>query len=234
MGDWTGSLTLARVLGYRQFTWVWANRLPIAGPYDQTFVTLPDSPYNRILKNAYKKTQSSSVLISLDKPYTKASGWGVGVAYTYQKARQQGNDNYSLDYVSPAGYPGGYVGEKHHLVVNGIVSGPWDTRLTGILTYGSGMPFDVFRSTPTCDYNCAYYHNGEYGRTYLNLDLSIAKEFRWGENQALELRFDVMNVFNRDVYNAYESNYYSPNFGKPTNADPNLTRRFQIGARYSF
>ncbi|MGO4701899.1 TonB-dependent receptor [Dyella sp. 2RAB6] len=234
LGDWTGSLTLSRVLGYRQFTWLWANRLPIAGPYDQTFVTLPGSPYTRILKNGYKKTQSSSVLVSLDKPYTKASGWGVGVAYTYQKARQQGNDNYSLDYVWPSGYPGGHVGEKHHLVVNGIVSGPWDTRVSGILTYGSGMPFDVFKSSATCDYNCAYYHNGEYGRTYLNLDLSIAKEFRWGQSQALELRFDVMNVFNRDVYNAYESNFYSTNFGKPTNADPNLTRRFQIGARYSF
>lgn len=234
MGDWTGSLTLSRVLGYRQFTWLWANRLPMAGTDEETFVVMPGSPYSRILKNGYKKTQSSSVLVSLDKPYTKASGWGVGVAYTYQRARQQGNDNYSLDYQSPAGYPGGYVGEKHHLVVNGIVTGPWDTRVTGILTYGSGMPFDVFKTSDTCQYNCAYYHNGEYGRTYLNLDLSIAKEFRWGENQALELRFDVMNVFNRDVYNAYEGNYYSPNFGKPTNADPNLTRRFQIGARYSF
>jgi hypothetical protein len=45
------------------------------------------------------------------------------------------------------------------------------------------------------------------------------------------------------VYNAYDGNYYSatgtgyvrnPNFGKATGADPNLTRRFQIGARYSF
>lgn len=231
LGDWTGSLTLSRVLGYRQFTWLWANRLVVPG-----FVLepAPGSPYGVVLKNGYKKTQSSSVLISIDKPYTKASGWGMGVAYTYQNARQQGHDNYSLDYVDPAGYPGGHVGEKHHLVVNGIVSGPWDTRLTGILTYGSGTPFDVFKSTATCDYNCSYYYNGAYGRTYLNLDLSIAKEFRFGESQALELRFDVMNVFNRDAYNTYEGNFYSPSFGKPTGADPNLTRRFQIGARYTF
>ena len=67
-----------------------------------------------------------------------------------------------------------------------------------------------------------------------DLDLSIAKEFRWGQNQALDLRFDVMNVFNRDVDNAYEGNFYNANFGKATGADPNLTRRFQIGARYSF
>ncbi|NII72306.1 outer membrane receptor for ferrienterochelin and colicin [Dyella sp. SG562] len=239
-GDWTGSLTLSRVLGYRQFTWVFANRAVIPNGFQ--LITAPDSPYGAVLTNVYKKTQSSSVLISLDKPYTAASGWGLGVAYTYQNARQQGNDNYSLDYVSPAGYPGGHVGEKHHLVVNGIVRGPWDTRLSGIFTYGSGQPYDVSYTSATCDYNCAFQHWGKYGRQYVNLDLSIAKEFHWGEHQALELRFDVMNVFNRDVYNAYDGNYYlgndastpNPNFGKATGADPNLTRRFQIGARYSF
>ncbi|SFR95532.1 TonB-dependent Receptor Plug Domain [Dyella sp. OK004] len=230
-GDWTGSLTLARVLGYDQFTWVW-NRKVVPNGF---VLDVPaGSPYAAVLHNAYKKTQSSSVLIGLDKPYTKASGWGMGVAYTYQNARTQGNDNYSLDYVSPAGYPAGHVGEKHHLVVNGIVTGPWDTRLTGIFTYGSGQPFEVFKSTSTCDYNCSFYHWGAYGQKYVNLDLSIAKEFRWGDSQALELRFDVMNVFNRDVQNAFEGNFYSPNFGKATGADPNQSRRFQIGARYSF
>jgi len=237
MGDWTASLTLARVLGYDQFTWVW-NRLPEPG-----FVLnqMPGSPYGVVLHNTDKKTQSSSVLISIDKPYTEASGWGVGLAYTYQRARQQGNDNYSLDYVDPAGYPAGHVGEKQHLVLNGIVRGPWDTRLTGIFTYGSGLPYDYFANVPGCDYNCIFFHNGKYGQKYLNLDLSIAKEFRWGESQALELRFDVMNVFNRDVDNGYINNQYNwgttnlnPDFGRATSADPNQTRRFQIGARYTF
>ncbi len=238
LGDWTGSLTLSRVLGYDQFTWVW-NRLPVPG-----FVlnNLPGSPYGTVLHNAYKKTQSSNVLISIDKPYTDASGWGMGVAYTYQDSRQQGHDNYSLDYVDPSGYPSGQVGERHHLVVNGIVRGPWDTRLSGIFTYGSGLPFDTFYATDTCDYNCSYHLGGKEGQKYLNLDLSLAKTFRWGESQALELRFDVLNVFNRDVQNVYISNAYlnnnasqpNPQFGQATGADPNQTRRFQVGARYSF
>lgn len=237
MGDWTASLTLARVLGYDQFTWVW-NRLPEPGfVRDQ----MPGSPYGNVLHNTDKKTQSSSVLVSIDKPYTEASGWGVGLAYTYQRARQQGGDNYSLDYVDPAGYFADHVGEKQHLVLNGIVRGPWDTRLTGIFTYGSGLPWDYFANVPGCDYNCIFYKNGKYGQKYLNLDLSIAKEFRWGESQALELRFDVMNVFNRDVDNGYINNQYNwgtlnpnPDFGRATSADPNQTRRFQIGARYTF
>lgn len=237
LGDWTGSLTLSRVLGYRQFTWLW-NRNPVPG---WSLNQLPGSPYGVVLHNGYKKTQSSSVLVSLDKPYTKASGWGVGVAYTYQNARQQGGDNYSLDYVAPAGYPYDYVGERHRLVVNGIVSGPWDTRLSGIFTYGSGLPYDVFNNVPNCDYNCIYWKNAKFGQKYVDLDLSIAKDFHWGNSQMLELRFDVMNVFNRDVNNGYINNIYNwgsttanPDFGKATSADPNLTRRFQVGVRYAF
>ena len=225
------------MLGYDQFTWIW-NRLPEPGfVVDQ----LPGSPYGNVLHNVYKKTQSSSALISLDKPYTEVSGWGVGLAYTYQDARQQGGDNYSLDYVDLSGYPANHVGEKHHLVLNGIVRGPWDTRLTGIFTYGSGLPYNYNANLPDCDYNCIFRRGGKYGQKYLNLDLSIAKDFRWGENQALELRFDVMNVFNRDIYNSYVDNQYdwgtttpNPDFGRATGADPNQTRRFQIGARYTF
>ena len=221
LGDWNGSLTFARVLGYDQFTCIW-NRLPEPGfKLDQ----LPGSPYGVVLHNTDKKTQSSSVLVSVDKPYTKASGWGVGLAYTYQDARQQGNDNYSLDYV----------------VLNGILRGPWDTRLTGIFTYGSGLPYDYFANVPDCDYNCIFRKNGKVGSKYVNLDLSVAKEFRFGESQALELRLDVMNVFNRDVDNGYINNQYNwgtlnpnPDFGRVTSADPNQTRRFQVGARYTF
>jgi hypothetical protein len=68
----------------------------------------------------------------------------------------------------------------------------------------------------------------------VNLDLSVAKDFRWGQSQALELRFDVLNVFNRDVDNGYINNIFDPEFGKATSADPNQTRRFQVGVRYSF
>ena len=231
LGEWTGSLTLSRVLGYRQFTWLWGNRLVVPGfQLDK----LPGSPYGVVLTNGYKKTQASSVLVSLSKPYTTASGWGLDVAYTYQRARQQGNDNYSLDYVNPAGYPADNVGPKHNLVVSGQVHGPWDTRFSGIFTYNSGLPFNVFKATATCDYNCSFFPNATYGQKYINLDLAISKEFRFGEGQALQLRFDVFNVFNRDVINGYNEGFYDANFRQATSADPNQTRRFQVGARYSF
>jgi outer membrane receptor protein involved in Fe transport len=236
LGDWVGSLTLSRVLGYRQFTWIFANRQ--AGPYSygDSFIHAPDSPYGTILTNAYKKTQASSVLVSLSKPYTTASGWGLDVAYTYQRTRQQGNDNYSLDYVNPSGYPGDYaLVPKQNLVISGQVKGPWDTRLSGIFTYNSGLPYSYNKVVSlVCDYNCGQYINAKYGQKYINLDLAISKEFRWGKSQALQLRFDVFNVFNRDVINGYDSGFYDANFGQATSADPNQSRRLQVGARYSF
>jgi hypothetical protein len=233
------------VLGYRQFTWVWGNRdLATGTPINPPGVT---TAYT-VLANAYKKTQSSSVLVGISKPYTTVSGWGLDIAYTYQRARQNGGDNYSLDYVTPSGYPADYVGPKHNLIVSGQVRGPWDTRLSAIGTYNSGTPYSYsmgYNSVPglvACDYNCAQYINGRYGRPYVNLDLAISKEWRWGRSQALQLRLDVFNAFNRDVINGYSSNFYhfgdfatpDPTFGQTTSADPNQTRRLQIGARYSF
>ncbi|HEY8683814.1 MAG TPA: TonB-dependent receptor [Rhodanobacter sp.] len=240
LGDWNGSLTLSRVLGYRQFTWLW-NREPVPG-----FVLneLPGSPYGVVLHNGYKKTQASSVLVSLSKPYSNASGWGLDVAYTYSRTRQQGNDNYSLDYVDPSGYPGDFAPNvpRNNLVVSGQIRGPWDTRFSGIFTYNSGVPFTYFKSTAICDYNCANFINAKFGDKYINLDLALSKEFRFGKSQALQLRFDVFNVFNRDVINGYQNNAYlnndasmpNPSLGRPTSADPDQTRRFQVGARYTF
>lgn len=248
LGDWTGSLTLSRVLGYRQFTWVWGNRVPGPG---FNLINPPGAAVSYVvLSNAYKKTQSSSVLVGISKPYTTASGWGMDIAYTYQRARQSGNDNYSLDYADPTGYTHDYVGPKHNLVISGQVHGPWDTRFSAIATYNSGAPYSYSMGYNgndatgliACDYNCAQVINGRYGRPYINLDMAVSKEWRWGQSQALQLRLDVFNVLNRDVINGYSSNFYhfgnfatpDPTFGQTTSADPNQTRRFQIGARYSF
>jgi outer membrane receptor protein involved in Fe transport len=248
LGDWTGSLTLSRVLGYRQFSWIWGNRVPGPG---FNLTNPPGAAVSYVvLSNAYKKTQSSSVLVGISKPYTTASGWGLDIAYTYQRAHQSGNDNYSLDYADPSGYPRDYVGPKHNLVVSGQVHGPWDTRFSAIATYNSGTPYTYSlgyngndaTGLVACDYNCAQYINGRYGRPYINLDLAVSKEWRWGDSQALQLRFDVFNALNRDVINGYNGNFYhfgdfatpDPTFGQTTSADPNQTRRFQIGVRYSF
>jgi hypothetical protein len=233
MGDWVGSVTLSRVLGHDQFTWIWGNRLAngnfISGPHN----------YDRILINSTKNYSSTGLFVSLDKPYTDESGWGAGLAYTYQDAKKQGGDAYSLDYVSPALYPDNHVGERHRLVVNGIVRLPWDMQLTGLGTFASSAPFDVFRNF---DYNGGpqgpgpdrgIHLGGAYGGPFKQVDLSLTKNFRFGGDQVLQLRADAFNIFGWDNFACYEGNDDSSNFGNP-NCTTGVTRSYQVGLRYSF
>lgn len=242
-GDWVGTATLSRVLSYNQFTWVWANRLVVPG-----FVlnTPPGSPYGAVLTNAYKKYQATSLLIGIDKPYTQESGWGIGIAYTLTSARKSGNDAYSLDWVSPAGYPADNVGEKHHLVFNSIVRLPWDIKFSSLVTLGTGEPYNLSRFVPgECDYNCASLIGGRYPKkysfilpnfwAYRSVDLSLSKDFPLPYGQMFTVRADVFNVFNFTNFNPASINgtIGDANFGQPSETT-GVPRSFQVSARYSF
>ena len=51
-----------------------------------------------------KATRTTQVLLALDKPYTRESGWSASFAYTYSHAKErlEFNGDYQLDYASPA------------------------------------------------------------------------------------------------------------------------------------
>lgn len=237
MGDWVGSLTLSRLLGYRQFTWIFGNR---PAP---DYTSVPVGAYNTVLINTTKKYTSSSVLIGIDKPYTDASGWGVGIAYTYTNAKKQGNDAYSLDYATPGAYPWGRTAERNRLVINGTVKLPWDIKLSTLITLGSGDPYDVAYGTAYNDPNrgphigAAAPKKGNFiipnAWGYRDMDLALSKTFNFGGTQALEIRADAFNVFNFKNYGCYTTLVTEPNFGQPA-CIIGVTRSYQVGARYSF
>ncbi|MHB8528604.1 MAG: TonB-dependent receptor [Caulobacteraceae bacterium] len=243
MGAWTGSVTLSRVLGYRQFTWVWANRLPI--PNSFTLVTEPGVPFGVVLTNEEKNYYSTGVFVSLDKPYTEASGWGVGIAYTYEDARKQGGDAYSLDYTTPALYPQDYTSERHHVSINGTVRLPYDFHLSGLITLGTGVPFNAnqtfdfqnFSSPTTGIHLGAAFPKGDWfivpGWAYRDVDLSLSRDFHIYGSHTIQLRADVFNVFNFTNYSCFTDYARDPNFGKP-NCTTGLPRSAQVSARYSF
>jgi long-subunit fatty acid transport protein len=223
------------VLGYNQFTWIWANRLTI--PNSFTLITEPGVPYGVVLTNTTKKYYSTAVLVSIDKPYTEASGWGVGIAYTFQDAHKQGGDAYSLDYVSPSVYPDDNTSEKHHFVVNGTVRLPWAFHLSGLLTLGSGLPYNANQtfdflasSSPTTGIHLGAAYPG--GIAYKDLDLSLSRDFGTYFGK-VQLRFDVFNVFNWTNYSCFTDFARDPNFGHP-NCTTGLPRSAQVGLRYSF
>jgi hypothetical protein len=243
MGAWTASVTLSHVLGYRQFTWIWANRLAI--PNSFTLITEPGVPYGVVLTNTEKNYKSTGVFVSIDKPYTESSGWGVGIAYTYEDARKQGGDAYSLDYVYPSLYPDDYTSERHHLVINGTVRLPWDFHLSGLITLGSGLPFNAnqtfdfqnFSSPTTGIHLGAAFPKGAWfigpGWAYRNVDLSLSKDFRIHDRYVIQIRADVFNVFNFTNYSCFTDYARDPNFGQG-NCTTGVPRGAQLSARFSF
>ena len=236
MGDWAASVTVSRELGHRQFTWLWGNREPNDGGF--TIVTAPPSNYGVVLINAEKNYYSTGIYVQIDKQYTEASGWDFHIAYTYLNAHKQGGDAYSLDYTSPAIYPDDNTSERHHLVISGSTRLPWQFHLSGVITLGTGQPYNanqtfdyLNRSSPTTGIHLGAAYPG--GIAYKDVDLSLSKDFRLYGSNTIQLRFDVTNVFNTANFSCYSDYARDPNFGKP-NCTTGLPRSAQIGARVKF
>src|SRR3546814_4288373 len=88
----------------------------------------------------------NSLLVSIAKPYTEDSGWGVNLAYTYSDAEENrtnasNGETYYFDgprltdrFYMSTGVP------KHRLVLSGIYDLGWDTTFSGKLTVASPTP----------------------------------------------------------------------------------------------
>ena len=257
-GDWQTELTVAYGKTENEFTWLYLNRCneptrPAQGNGfgDNGGWCGPDgtNPYRGYLVSDHNKEREFTALyLKADKPYTEASGWGLNIAYTLSESRQNGgNDNFCFDCfdVETSPWRSSQNDERHRIVANGIVDLPLDFRLSGILTLGSGTPFDVFDGTGP---NFVYRPYG--GRpeqhsfivpnafAYRNLDLRLTKNFEIGNGSELELFVDAINVFNFRNYTGFDGGTGSasspnPNFGQPS-AVLFPTRTFQVGMRYAW
>lgn len=80
--------------------------------------------------------------------------------------------------------------------------------------------------------------NGTLGRNtfrgpgFWNTNLSIAKNFRFGEDRRFRISADFLNAFNQDNYGNPVSNMNSANFGRNTNNWGN--RSITLGAKFTF
>ena len=94
-------------------------------------------------------TRYKAIYFTLDKNYTKASGWGFNLAYTLSKGEQNGDDLFSLDAPTPDAY--GWRpragDERHRVVISGIVDLPLGFQFSTLTTLGSGT--GVSRSPTT-------------------------------------------------------------------------------------
>lgn len=80
--------------------------------------------------------------------------------------------------------------------------------------------------------------NGSLGRNtfrgpgFWNTNLSVAKNFRFGEDKRLRITADFLNAFNQDNYGNPTSNLNSANFGRNLNNWGN--RSITVGGKFSF
>ncbi|WP_426050210.1 TonB-dependent receptor [Brevundimonas sp. SL161] len=252
-GDWQTEFTLAYGKTENEFTWQYLNRCrePNApndgdGFGDNGGFCSPGgtNPYRTYLVSDHSKEREFTALyVKLDKNYTRESGWGLNVAYTWADSQQNGgDDNFCFDCFSVATSPmrNSPNNEHHRIVANGIVDLPAGFQLSGILTLGSGTPFNVFDGTGSRFY---YRPSGAYPEqdnfiipaafAYRNLDLRLTKSIDLWDAGELQLYVDAINVFDFYNYSGFNGDKGSPNFGNPSSVlFP--TRTLQFGARYSF
>ncbi len=257
-GDWQTEFTLAYGKTENEFTWQYLNRCrePNApndgdGFGDNGGFCSPQgtNPYRTYLVSDHSKEREFTALyVKLDKNYTRESGWGLNIAYTWADSQQNGgDDNFCFDCFSVASSPmrNSPNNEHHRIVANGIVDLPAGFQLSGILTLGSGTPFNVFDGTGSRFYyrpSSAYPEQDNFiipnAFAYRNLDLRLTKSIDLWDAGELQLYVDAINVFDFYNYKDFDGGTGSAaspnaNFGNPS-AVLFPTRQFQFGARYSF
>jgi outer membrane receptor for ferrienterochelin and colicin len=226
LGDWNTSASVARILSYDGFAFTLGNRYP-----DGSFFQNNSQPWGNgipgfgslIIANNGIETRTTQLLLSAEKPYTKESGWGATIAYTYTSATQNRdiNEHYSFDRGFIQQYPfiDSNAAARHRLVATGVMDIPWGITLSAKLTLATPTPgntvscysypavqFDTGSGNSACmPTGVTPAGNGRFlvgGKAfgYRDVDFQATKDFDLGHGIALYGRFDVLNLFNWKNY----------------------------------
>jgi hypothetical protein len=221
IGDWNTSVTAARILSHDGFAFTPGNRLP-----DGSFWQNGNAPNNNpipgfgslILGNNGIETRTTQLLLSIEKPFTEESRWGVTFAYTFTDAKQSRDihEHYSLDEETIAQYPfiASNAAAKHRFVASGTLRGPWHTTLGAKWVIATPIPDNV---------GACYLPDGQVFPTgskctpvaarppdflgYRDLDLQVSKDFAVHDAVSVYVRLDLLNVFNNTNYSDYNVNF---------------------------
>src|SRR5882724_5826321 len=221
VGEWNTSVTAARILSHDGFVFTPGNRLP-DGSFWQNGNAPNNNPIpgfgNLILGNNGIETRSTQLLLSIEKPFTEESRWGVTFAYTFTDAKQNRDihEHYSLDEETIAQYPfiASNAAAKHRFVTSGTLRGPWHTTLGAKWVIATPIPDNV---------GACYLPDGQVFPTgskctpvaarppdflgYRDLDLQVSKDFAVHDAVSVYVRLDLLNVFNNTNYADYNVNY---------------------------
>jgi hypothetical protein len=169
------------------------------------------------------ETKATQVLLSIQKPYSSESGWGVTLAYTFTDGEEnrlnaaRDDDTYIFDYASINDFgwnPSTGVPEQR-LVMTGILDIPWGIGLSAKLNLATPMYYPTINCVEDSDPNHCFWDAKKPDTTlgYKQFDLAAQKTFTVMEDLDLRIRFDLLNVFNWE--NPDGRDEFSGNFGEP-------------------
>jgi hypothetical protein len=238
IGEFRASISYSRILGRDQIAYAPLNRTETTnanGFYD--YIPLINGYGNIVAAFNTRETRYNAVYVSLDKPYTRSSGWGFGLAYTYSDSEGRGTEfNFDYPNVAEAEFLPNAGDQDHRLVVNWIVDLPWDFRFSGIANYSSGVPF--FTIDATQGFQPGRIRLGHLLETddTLQVDLRLQKSFEIFSGAEITLSAEVFNLTNEDNFGSGEG-FFGPGselrFFNP-NSLSGPPRSFQFGAAFRF
>lgn len=227
-GDWRTSATLAYAETRNGFAWYRGN---IGGPTPAS-LGFPEFRNNIFYSTHEQEREYEALYLTVDKPYDEESGWGLSTSYTLSHATQNGSRGtstapFDFDYATVADTPtfDAPNDERHRLVVSGILDLPWvwDTRVSGIANYGSGLPFTIFGPSPPL------WFEGRRDATFV-LDARLSKIVELGEEHRVEVFLDALNLTDEAVNPNIVRNIDNERFGQPFNQFVR-GRSFQVGVQ---
>ena len=192
-------------------------------------------------------TRYKAIYLTVDKNYTRASHWGVNLAYTFSKAEQNGGDLFSLDGITPDSY--GWRpragDERHRVVLSGIVDLPLGLQFSTLSTFGTGSAYQVTDATAGFDagalkLSAAYPEKncikGVFA--FCEVNLTVAKHFHiFGSGDQLEGAVDLLNAFNNKNFSGFDTFFNATDPLDPGRIGTNtltLPRRIQFRVGYRF
>ena len=243
---WQTSAAYSYIESKDGFAWLLGNRLPNGQFFGGTSTW--GAPFGSpipgfgalLLGVSGLETRTHALLLSAEKPYSRASGWGATAAYTYSdsKENRQFGEHYSLDYPDIAGYgwkPSSGV-PKHRFVGTAIYDGPWGIAGSAKLTLASHQPKYGTNCLGGFDH-CVF--DQIITNAYRQLDLALQKEFVVGPRTRLRIRADVLNVFNYYNWDGYDTWWGAPgdpnlNLGHPDGSLIGPTRTYKLSVGFAF
>ena len=257
LGSWLAAFTYANSRGYNGLVWSFGTDPPGTAFNDRwgNWIHIPG--YEFIMRSYNtRKTWYDGYFLTFDRPYTADAKWGVNIAYTYSKAYWNASNDegtaFTFDFLPPnlPRFPARFD-ERHRLIASGTVGLPAGFRVSSIITLSSGSPYDSADASQGWG-NFVYRYNVLYPEKFSFLGIkewayrSVDLRVEWDANLGGDLRlgligeaFNILGYHNYTYSGGWGSSGFQPpageinaNFGKPTGEFN--TRRFQIGARFSF